>query len=192
MFGSSSTPGPNAPLADGCHSSAQPQATAEAAIRQWTAAKWPKDKILLGLPLYGYVSHSSKTTLVGQTGATNRETALTLADAVSAAGQQEVNGGQAGNFLNYAHDRADQRLYAIATVNDTETMLSAHADVGINKSRAALAVATGSGDLSSRYNQQIAFNDLLKLGVLVKSGTDYVATNGYTRGALGLSLILYI
>jgi chitinase len=61
--GSSSTPGPNAPLSDACHNSRQPQANAAAALAQWTAAGFPAGKLLLGLPLYGYVSQSTKTVL---------------------------------------------------------------------------------------------------------------------------------
>lgn len=62
---SSSTPGPNAPLSDACGTSSQPQATAEAAFAQWTAAGFPAGQLLLGLPTYGYVSQSSKTKLTG-------------------------------------------------------------------------------------------------------------------------------
>ena len=61
--GASSTPGPNAPLGNLCGNSKQPQASAEAAYSQWKAAGFPANKMLLGLPLYGYVSQSTKTTL---------------------------------------------------------------------------------------------------------------------------------
>ncbi|KIM81786.1 glycoside hydrolase family 18 protein [Piloderma croceum F 1598] len=61
----SSNPGPNAPLGNPCGTNSQPSATAEAAFKQWTAAGFPAAKLLLGLPLYGYVSKSSKTTLSG-------------------------------------------------------------------------------------------------------------------------------
>jgi hypothetical protein len=65
----SSIPGPNAPLSNVCGTSSQPTATAEAAFKQWTAAGFPAAKLLLGLPLYGYVSRSSKTSLSGLRGA---------------------------------------------------------------------------------------------------------------------------
>ncbi|KIJ51369.1 glycoside hydrolase family 18 protein [Sphaerobolus stellatus SS14] len=61
--GASGNPGPNAPLSDACHKSKQPQANAAAALAQWTAAGFPTNKLLLGLPLYGYVSRSTKTAL---------------------------------------------------------------------------------------------------------------------------------
>ena len=63
--GASSTPGPNAPLSDGCGTSDQPQANAVAAFKQWTAAGFPAGQLLLGLPTYGYVSQSTATTLTG-------------------------------------------------------------------------------------------------------------------------------
>ncbi|KAJ7821146.1 glycoside hydrolase family 18 protein [Mycena olivaceomarginata] len=64
IFGDwSPAPGPNAPLGNLCGTSSQPQYTAEAAFSQWTAAKFPASKLLLGLPLYGYVLNSTKTVL---------------------------------------------------------------------------------------------------------------------------------
>ncbi|KAF7296011.1 Glycoside hydrolase family 18 protein [Mycena kentingensis (nom. inval.)] len=66
IFGDwSPAPGPNAPLGNLCGSSSQPQYSAEAAFSQWTAAKFPANKLLLGLPLYGYVLNSKKTVLTG-------------------------------------------------------------------------------------------------------------------------------
>ncbi|PCH40734.1 glycoside hydrolase family 18 protein [Wolfiporia cocos MD-104 SS10] len=64
VFGaSSSSPGPNAPLGNLCNNSLQPQYSAEAAVAQWTSAGFPANQLVLGLPLYGYVSQSAKTTL---------------------------------------------------------------------------------------------------------------------------------
>ncbi|KAJ3859360.1 glycoside hydrolase family 18 protein [Lentinula novae-zelandiae] len=65
IFQSSSTPGPNAPLGNLCGTSTQPQYSAQAALSQWSAAGFPASKMLLGLPLYGYVSNSTKTALTG-------------------------------------------------------------------------------------------------------------------------------
>ncbi|KZW04057.1 glycoside hydrolase [Exidia glandulosa HHB12029] len=61
--GSSSTPGSNAPLDDGCHNSTQPFATARAAVATWTKAGFPASQIILGIPSYGYISQSSATYL---------------------------------------------------------------------------------------------------------------------------------
>lgn len=48
-----------------CGTSKQPQATAKSAFVQWTAAGMPASKLLLGLPLYGYVSKSVAKKLSG-------------------------------------------------------------------------------------------------------------------------------
>ncbi|PCH40730.1 glycoside hydrolase family 18 protein [Wolfiporia cocos MD-104 SS10] len=64
VFGASSTaPGPNAPLGNLCNNSSLPQYSAEAAVSQWTGAELPASQLVLGLPLYGYVSESTKTSL---------------------------------------------------------------------------------------------------------------------------------
>ncbi|KZV96514.1 glycoside hydrolase family 18 protein [Exidia glandulosa HHB12029] len=78
VWGASSSPGPNAPLGNLCGTSKQPQASAQAAFAQWTAAGFPASKLLLGLPLYGYVSNSTKTGVTGSFAPTEemRSTAL--------------------------------------------------------------------------------------------------------------------
>ncbi|KAF9819455.1 hypothetical protein IEO21_02063 [Rhodonia placenta] len=64
IFGASTTaPGPNAPLSNACNNSTQPQYSAHAAYTQWTKAGFPASQLLLGLPLYGYASKSTKTSL---------------------------------------------------------------------------------------------------------------------------------
>ncbi|KAJ9125153.1 hypothetical protein QFC22_000107 [Naganishia vaughanmartiniae] len=63
IWGSSSTPGPNAPLSDGCGNSAQPLANAYAAVSSWTTAGMPAKQIMLGLPAYGYMQASSADSL---------------------------------------------------------------------------------------------------------------------------------
>ncbi|KAI0650353.1 glycoside hydrolase [Trametes meyenii] len=62
-WGSSSTPGPNAPLSDACHNSTQGSASALAALRTWTAAGFPASQLVLGVPSYGYLSRSSASFL---------------------------------------------------------------------------------------------------------------------------------
>ncbi|KAI0052983.1 glycoside hydrolase family 18 protein [Auriscalpium vulgare] len=63
VWGSSSAPGPNAPLSNACHNSTQPTASADAAVRAWTAAGFPRSKLVLGVPSYGYVQRSGATRL---------------------------------------------------------------------------------------------------------------------------------
>ncbi|GLB44487.1 putative glyco_18 [Lyophyllum shimeji] len=65
VFGASSKPGPNAPLGNLCGTAKDPQASAHSAFVQWTKAGFPASKLLLGLPLYGYVSKSTAKKLSG-------------------------------------------------------------------------------------------------------------------------------
>lgn len=62
-WGSSSNPGPNAPLNDECGNSTQKTASALAAVETWTKAGFPASQIVLGVPSYGYISRSSAQTL---------------------------------------------------------------------------------------------------------------------------------
>jgi chitinase len=182
VWGSSSTPGPNAPLGNLCGTSTQPQASAQAAVAQWSAAGFPKNKILLGLPLYGYVSKSSKTTLSGSlrvaelptsnhsqrvlacglpTIGEASETSTTHNSAISTSAQEA---SEEMNNLNGAHDRSFEKQKAIERVG------------GLPKEEVA------AGDLSAYWGQQIAFSDIVRLGALKKSGSAYVQANGYTQG----------
>ncbi|THG95934.1 hypothetical protein EW145_g7877 [Phellinidium pouzarii] len=64
VFGSSSTPGPNAPLSNACHDSSQPLENAVAAISAWSAAHFPAGRLMLGVPAYGYLNPSTATSLM--------------------------------------------------------------------------------------------------------------------------------
>ncbi|TDL29460.1 glycoside hydrolase [Rickenella mellea] len=72
VWGSSSTPGPNAPLSDGCHNSSQPTANAYAAVNAWTAAGIPPSKIVLGVPSYGYLNKANATSLRARSSSSSR------------------------------------------------------------------------------------------------------------------------
>ncbi|KAF9076770.1 glycoside hydrolase family 18 protein [Rhodocollybia butyracea] len=63
VWQSSSDPGPNAPLYDGCSNSSQPEASVASSVKQWTQANFPAKQISLGVPFYGYVSDSNATSL---------------------------------------------------------------------------------------------------------------------------------
>ncbi|KIM37879.1 glycoside hydrolase family 18 protein [Hebeloma cylindrosporum] len=54
-----SSPGANSPL----YNSGNLQSTAEAAFSKWSGARFPASQIMLGLPLFGYVFKSRKTSL---------------------------------------------------------------------------------------------------------------------------------
>jgi len=168
IFGASnSAPGPNAPLGDLCGTSSQPQYNAHAAVKQWTAAGFPASQLMLGLPLYGYVSESTKTSLTdGTLQHTNgsaleayREEVLGLAGKSYAAAQvptdlDEADSGAQLNALNGSHPVVTQRPANLTTL--------------------------ASGDLSSYYGQQIPFGDLISLGALKETSGAFSAANGYT------------
>ncbi|KAH9943511.1 glycoside hydrolase [Epithele typhae] len=62
----SNPPGPNAPLSDACGNSTRPESSALAALRAWTRAGVPADRLVLGVPSYAYVVRSSATRLRGR------------------------------------------------------------------------------------------------------------------------------
>lgn len=168
VWGASSTPGPNAPLGNLCGTSRQPQASAQAAFSQWTKAGFPANKLLLGLPLYGYVSHSSATTLTG----------VAMPPA-------------AGFDVSLYRERVLQlpvrpgRAPACPRVTETFTEEPNFLEGKHERGRAPAAAETAqaaAGDLSAYWGQQIAFNQIVALGALKKSGSVYVQQNGYTEG----------
>ncbi|TFK94886.1 glycoside hydrolase family 18 protein [Polyporus arcularius HHB13444] len=169
VWGASSSPGPNAPLGNLCGNSSLPQYSAQAALSQWTKAGFPASKLVLGLPLYGYVSQSSKTTLqqiarppAGFDVKAYKEQVLGLPErGLSCPMPQIVEDGAEGeeekpNALKGAHERVKK------APEDAKEQASA-------------------GDLSSYYGQQIPFNQIVALGAIKKtsSGT-YEGANGYT------------
>lgn len=56
--------GPNAPLADSCAAANLQQGSAESAVAAWTAAKFPIDKLVLGVAAYGHSFSVSKNIAV--------------------------------------------------------------------------------------------------------------------------------
>ncbi|KAG7096817.1 hypothetical protein E1B28_004226 [Marasmius oreades] len=62
-WGTTSNPGPNAPLSDTCNNSTQSASSAAAGFNAWTNAGFPARQLVLGLPSYGYISESTQTHL---------------------------------------------------------------------------------------------------------------------------------
>ncbi|KAJ7188715.1 glycoside hydrolase [Mycena filopes] len=163
IFGDwSDAPGPNAPLGDLCGTSSQPQYSAEAAFTQWTAAKFPASKLLLGLPLYGYVLDSTKTVLTGS---------FTSPDSIPAAN---------GNGL---------KAQAAASVPTTPGPVRGANKRPAKLPTPTPAPSTGpSGDataanLQSWWGQQIPFSSIVSSGALVKSSSGaYTEGGGFTMG----------
>ncbi|KAK7057589.1 glycoside hydrolase family 18 protein [Favolaschia claudopus] len=165
----SSTPGPNAPYGNLCGNSSQPAYSAESAFNQWTAAKFPASKLLLGLPLYGYVYNSTRTTL----------SQFTLLEG------QEPEGDAAPD--SEAHERDEDIL-----TPDTAAIRGAHKEpIHPELERAEIRSAIGTeatAQLSSWWGQQISFRSLVALRVLVKNSEGkYDAGNGFTRAWDGCS-----
>lgn len=172
IFQASSDPGPNAPLGNLCGTSSQPQYSAEAAFAQWTAAGFPASKLVLGLPLYGYVSQSSKTTL---------QDSVVAPGTGFARGELQERGGPACALT----PRKSSPL--LAQVASPPPVSVQGTSKGANKRPIKRLTGTmkaeTAGNLSSYYGQQIPFNQIVALGALQKSGDVYVQANGYTEGA---------
>ncbi|KAI8989856.1 glycoside hydrolase family 18 protein [Trametes punicea] len=179
VFGASSNPGPNAPLGNLCGNSSLPQYSAQAALAQWTAAGFPASQLVLGLPLYGYVSQSTKTTL--------QHIARPPAGFKLEEYKQKVLGlpvrGLACPLPQVKVDKEEKD----GADSDTKPNMLALTGNHERQQRAGKEKdgirAAAAGDLSSYFGQQIPFNQIVALGALTKtsSGT-YVAANGYTEG----------
>ncbi|KAG6820584.1 hypothetical protein H0H93_014811 [Arthromyces matolae] len=165
VWGASATPGPNAPLGDLCGTSKQPQANAHAALAQWKAAGFPASQQLLGLPLYGYVSKSSKTVL---TGSSLPSSSMLLLD------DSEV--GPKDSAIDT--DEPSNGDHEVAS-SERRFVNGSHARDENNESK----VAPASTSLSSWWGQQIPFNSIVKSGALVKkSDGTYGQGGGFTMG----------
>ncbi|KAL1749252.1 glycoside hydrolase family 18 protein [Schizophyllum fasciatum] len=163
VSGASAHPGPNAPLGNLCGTSAHPEASAQAAVKQWTGAGFPASKLLLGVPYYGYVSQSTDTTLSGSFAP--KAHAGTNAE-VTNGGQEVVSNGHEEPLLYAPHPHAK----------------SAHTS-GLATKEAAKKPATIKADLSSYWGQQVPFATLVSSGALARqdNGT-YGGSGGFTMG----------
>lgn len=175
--------GPNAPLSDACGNSQQPSVcnpsclgimltffpatdySAQAAINQWTKAGFPASKLLLGLPLYGYVSNSTATSLRGIAMPPPNFPISVNQERVGITPAVEENLGDGKPVPgNHARDKS-KRLHTEA-----------------------------AGDLSGYFGQQIAFSTLVSAGALQKnSDGTYTANgaNGYTQGMSHMSTAMW-
>ncbi|CAD6923635.1 unnamed protein product [Tilletia controversa] len=149
--------GVNAPLADLCGNSSQPRANAAAGVKQWVAAGMPREKIILGVPAYGYVQASTSTTLPQR-----RDTPLDTLP----------------RDLRPRHARFRPRYNA--TTDEADSNQPAGAPVYAS-SRRTLQVKRQT----SSAEGQINFAALLQQGILTFSATEgsYVAGLGANDGA---------
>ncbi|KIK66384.1 glycoside hydrolase family 18 protein [Collybiopsis luxurians FD-317 M1] len=154
VFQSSSTPGPNAPLGNLCGTSSLLQYSAQAALSQWSAAGFPASKMLLGLPLYGYVSNSTKTTLTGSF--------------VDPSEQDRTTGPTQAQPGNHAR---------------VKKPISQLPESGTNKDQNGVQKDAANANLQSWYGQQIPFSSIVASGALVKnSDGTYSGGGGFTEG----------
>ncbi|KAG6827754.1 hypothetical protein H0H92_010576 [Tricholoma furcatifolium] len=169
VWGASATPGPNAPLGDLCGTSKQPQANAEAALKQWTAAGFPASKLLLGLPLYGYVSQSSKTVLTGSS--------LPTTDMLLLDKRMPLSSSK---HLTFGLENPSEETLGIEQPLDHDGMYFLN---GTHSVRSRLGDFKADAiNLSSWWGQQIPFNALVKAGALVKqSDGSYDQGGGFTK-----------
>lgn len=77
-WGSSSTPGPDAPLSNACHNSTENGSSAVAGVSTWIAAGFPANKIVMGMPSYGYISRSTANYLQGRSATSRHPLARSL------------------------------------------------------------------------------------------------------------------
>ncbi|KAG6910361.1 hypothetical protein DXG01_011076 [Tephrocybe rancida] len=160
VWGATATPGPNAPLGNLCGTSKQPQASAQAAFSQWTAAGFPASKLLLGLPLYGYVSKSSKTVLTGSLLPSPDMLLLEQSGLPSTTDKEAVSEAQ-----------TDAKLQDVHFLNGTHAR------------NTNLHTSAANTSLSSWWGQQIPFNAIVQSGALVKkSDGTYGEGGGFTMG----------
>jgi chitinase len=110
-------------------------------------------QLLLGCPLYGYVSKSTKTVL---TGSSLPSKAMNVLHMEAAVGE---DGKPTKTFLNGRH---------VKDLADVEPA-------------GEVSVTAASADLSSYWGKQIAFRDIVKAGALVKkSDGNYGQAGGFT------------
>lgn len=173
-WGSSSNPGPNAPLANLCGDSDQPDASAAAAVAAWTAAGMPREKILMGLPMYGYVSKSSATRL--QERRRRRRSSSSELDAPDDDDNEEEEGGVEGEATQvvprsaYVQGAGAHRSHRKPTAEEIQTEESLlHPGQGSSFKQATLS--TGQQD----------FSVLVAQGYLTKDDSgNFKADSGWT------------
>ncbi len=153
-----------------CGTSKQPQASAQAALAQWKKAGFPASKQLLGLPLYGYVSKSTKSVLTGSLMPSSDMMLLVKTEAATVDGAEPDT-----HFLNGAHVRT--RLAPVAEEAAEPQIIANESDKEV----------TIQATLTSWWGQQIPFKEIVKAGALVKrSDGNYGEGGGFTMGVYEL------
>lgn len=189
VWGSSSTPGPNAPL-NVCGDSDQPEANAVNAVAAWEAAGMPASQIILGIPAYGYVSDSTATTLIHKRSSNDKRAAYYEAEKARKDAARARRDMRFGNMMPRLESRSS-RLVARSEISvdcNTTTTMSATTTTSEKvfnsgaTSTPAVKVVNTDGDLSDFMNSQIEFYQLLQYKALALSTTGvWYGKNGYKR-----------
>ncbi|KAG0144674.1 hypothetical protein CROQUDRAFT_659742 [Cronartium quercuum f. sp. fusiforme G11] len=168
--GSSSAPGPNAPFANGCADGNQPQANMISAIAAWQLAGFPVDKILMGLPAYGYINWSSATKLVHKRHELAPVTHF----------EQYMAHAEKSHLIRRQNSDSNPDVDCHTNPsNNSTTGYTNGSKFGLDREVSPKA----SGNLKAYSGPQIQFNDLFKWGVLrlnTSNPDQLVAINGYT------------
>lgn len=205
VWGSGANPGPNAPLSNKCGTSGQPNANAKAALAQWTKAGFPANKLLLGLPNYGYCS-KSKATRLSQREASAKEASAseeksaeaeveskvdepkTEVEPTAEASSEVVDDASVDSAVEGAAETTTEPVEEAAPIparahtKPTVVDVVPEASSATDSETAEGKLAAAAGDLSIYWNTQIAFKTLLSAGALVRHDGKYIGGNGFTRG----------
>ncbi|KAH9813560.1 family 18 glycoside hydrolase [Melampsora americana] len=160
----SDTPGPNSPFSNACGDATQPSDNMVSAISAWTDAGFPADKILMGLPAYGYIHYASITKMIHR-----RDSEISP--------KTRFQQYRSQLDLHQLHRRQNPCTDSSSNCRSNDLMLNEKDEVD------ALGKA---GNLKDHSGDQITFHDLFKWGVLAKNITngkiEIIAINGYKLG----------
>lgn len=179
VFSSSDKPGPNAPLSDGCKDSSQPGSNAEAAINAWSAAKFPRSRLMLGVPAYGYVNPSKATTLQHKRSLVRRQ-ALSEDESDFDSDSQMTSSDQS----SYPFDAGLNSETGTGTFNAMNPINQAISPLVASSIPGTVTLKSEDGSTSSG---QIQFNSLVSQGALLPvrvgggNAITFLGIGGFTR-----------
>lgn len=162
----SETPGPNSPFSNACGDASQPSGNMVSAINAWTDAGFPADKILMGLPAYGYIHYSSITKMIHRRHNNEISPRTRFQQYTTRSNDNQLNRRQ-NACTESSIDCQSNTFRLVAKDDESDSMGKA-------------------GNLKDYSGPQITFHDLFKWGVLAKNITnskiEIIAINGYTLG----------
>ncbi|MBW0493057.1 hypothetical protein O181_032772 [Austropuccinia psidii MF-1] len=196
VWGSSSTPGPNAPFLNIFQDSNRPGPNMVNAISTWTESGFPSKKIIMGLSAYGYINHASATLLIHRKRAASdgsgglKYNHYCFQSQILSKKRQELCFSSIGNcFQNRLNNIISvtncttQGTYNIS-LNTTLSLPSNNTNLpSTSVIQRATQSGAGNGNIHSYAGSQISLNDPFKWGALRKNISDprgdYIYANGY-------------